>query len=49
LPLHGAAALLAQSGIRATEWRGNLRLSFHVYNSAEDVERTLEALRSLRK
>jgi selenocysteine lyase/cysteine desulfurase len=49
LPLQGAAALLAQSGIRATEWRGNLRLSFHVYNSAEDVTRTLTALNSLRR
>ena len=49
LPLQGAAAVLAQSGIRATEWRGNLRLSFHVYNSLEDVSRTLEALASLRQ
>ena len=49
LPLEGAAALLARSGIRATEWRGNLRLSFHVYNSSEDVARTVEALQSLRK
>jgi selenocysteine lyase/cysteine desulfurase len=49
LPLQGAAAVLAQSGIRATEWRGNLRLSFHVYNSFEDVTRTLDALKPLRK
>ncbi len=48
LPMQGAAAVLAQSGIRATEWRGNLRLSFHVYNSPEDVTRTLEALAKLR-
>jgi selenocysteine lyase/cysteine desulfurase len=48
LPWQGAAAILAQSGIRATEWRGNLRLSFHVYNSPDDVTRTLEALKAVR-
>lgn len=48
LPLEGAAAALAEAGVRATEWRGNLRMSFHVYNSEEDVVRTLQAMKSLR-
>ncbi len=43
----GAAARLASEGIRATEWRGNLRLSFHVHNSEEDVQRAVAAIRSL--
>jgi selenocysteine lyase/cysteine desulfurase len=48
LPLQGAAESLARVGIRATEWRGNLRLAFHVYNSVDDVARTLQALKPLR-
>ncbi len=47
LALPGAAASLAQVGVRATEWRSNLRLSFHVYNSSADVSRTLDALKPL--
>jgi len=47
LAWEGAARHLAAAGIRATEWRGNLRLSFHVYNSEEDVDRTLHALASI--
>jgi selenocysteine lyase/cysteine desulfurase len=45
LPRQGAAAKLAQGGVKATEWKGVLRLSFHVYNCADDVTRTLELLR----
>lgn len=47
LAWEGAAKRLAAAGIRATEWRGNLRLSFHLYNSEEDVDRTLHALASI--
>lgn len=47
LPLEGAAQHLAAAGIRATEWRGNLRLAFHLYNSEDDVDRTLHALASI--
>ena len=49
LPIPGAAAHLAAQGIVATEWRGILRLSFHLYNSEDDVARTLAALRSIRR
>jgi selenocysteine lyase/cysteine desulfurase len=48
LPWEGAAKRLAAEGIRATEWRGNLRLSFHLYNSEDDVDRTLYTLASIR-
>jgi selenocysteine lyase/cysteine desulfurase len=47
LSWEGAAKHLAAAGIRATEWRGNLRLSFHLHNSEEDVDRTLYALASI--
>jgi len=47
LPIPGAAAHLARQGIQATEWRGILRLSFHVYNSEDDVTRTLAALKAI--
>lgn len=47
LPWLGAAKHLAAAGIRATEWRGNLRLSFHLYNSEEDVDRTLHTLAAI--
>lgn len=47
LPWGEAAKHLAAAGIRATEWRGNLRLSFHVYNSEDDVDRTLHTLASI--
>jgi selenocysteine lyase/cysteine desulfurase len=35
---------LAQAGIRAAVRNGRLRTSWHVYNTDEDVERTLDAL-----
>jgi len=41
VPWEGGAAHLAQAGVRATEWRGIVRLSFHLYNSADDVDRAL--------
>jgi len=47
LPIPGAAKHLAGAGIVATEWRGILRLSFHLHNSESDVARTLAALRTL--
>jgi len=43
----GACARLASAGIRATEWQGNLRVSFHFYNCEQDVDRALEVLREL--
>ena len=49
LPMAGGAALLASVGIVATEWRGILRLSFHVYNTEDDVIRTLAALKSIKR
>jgi selenocysteine lyase/cysteine desulfurase len=44
LPWEGGAAQLAQAGIRATEWRGILRLSFHLHNSEADVDQALTVL-----
>ena len=44
LPWEGGAALLLQAGIRATEWRGILRLSFHLHNSEADVDQALTVL-----
>jgi selenocysteine lyase/cysteine desulfurase len=40
----GAAERLEQAGIRAAVRGGRLRTSWHVYNTAADVERTLEVL-----
>jgi selenocysteine lyase/cysteine desulfurase len=40
----GGAAQLAQAGIRATEWRGVLRLSFHLHNSEADADEALAVL-----
>ena len=48
LPIPGAAAHLGAEGIQATEWKGILRLSFHLYNSEDDVTRTLAALKAIR-
>jgi hypothetical protein len=39
-----AAGRLARAGIRAALRAGGLRASFHLYNTEEDVDRTLEAL-----
>lgn len=47
LPMPGGAAQLASQGIQATEWRGIVRLSFHLHNSEEDATRTLAALKSM--
>lgn len=44
LPWEGAAKRLAAAGVVATEWRGNLRLSFHVYNDESDVDAALDVL-----
>lgn len=49
LPWEGAATHLAAAGIRATEWRGNLRLAFHLYNDESDVDAALEVLLSLKR
>jgi len=48
LPIPGAAAHLGSVGIQATEWKGILRLSFHLYNTEEDVTRTLAALKAIK-
>jgi len=42
--LGSAAAELAQAGITVASRAGNLRTSFHVHNSAADVDQLLEAL-----
>lgn len=47
LPWEGAAKRLAAAGIIATEWRGNLRLSFHVHNDEADVDAALAVLSSM--
>jgi selenocysteine lyase/cysteine desulfurase len=43
----GADEQLAQAGIRAAVRNGRLRTSWHVYNTDEDVERALAALKGL--
>ena len=45
LDLPGAAERLAAAGITATSRAGRTRLSFHLYNTAEDVEMAVAALR----
>jgi selenocysteine lyase/cysteine desulfurase len=40
----GAAEKLAHAGIQAAVRGGRLRTSWHVYNTDEDVGRTLDAL-----
>jgi selenocysteine lyase/cysteine desulfurase len=45
LDLPGAAERLAAAGITATSRAGRARLSFHLYNTAEDVEMAVAALR----
>jgi selenocysteine lyase/cysteine desulfurase len=40
-----AAARLAAAGVRCATRAGRVRLSFHLYNDAEDVDRALAALR----
>jgi selenocysteine lyase/cysteine desulfurase len=42
----GAAERLERAGIRAAVRGGRLRTSWHVYNTDEDVDRTLHAVRS---
>jgi selenocysteine lyase/cysteine desulfurase len=45
LDLPGAAERLAAAGITTTSRAGRTRLSFHLYNTAEDVEMAVAALR----
>ena len=45
----GAAKQLAAAGIRASEWRGNLRLAFHLYNDEADVDAALAVLLRLER
>ena len=40
----GAAELLAAAGIRASTRAGAARLSFHLYSTAEDLDRAATAL-----
>ena len=49
LPWEGAAKRLAAAGITATEWRGNLRLSFHLHNDESDVDAALDVLSSIER
>ena len=42
--VEGAAEKLERAGIRAAVRGGRLRTSWHVYNTVEDVERTLDVL-----
>ncbi|NGO71579.1 aminotransferase class V-fold PLP-dependent enzyme [Streptomyces boncukensis] len=42
--LDGAAARLAAAGVTLAERDGNLRASFHLYNTEADVDRALDAL-----
>jgi selenocysteine lyase/cysteine desulfurase len=45
VPWAGAAQKLAQAAIRSSEWRGMLRVSFHLYSSEQDVDHALAVLR----
>jgi selenocysteine lyase/cysteine desulfurase len=47
LDLPGAVERLAAAGITATSRAGRTRLSFHLYNTAEDVEMAVAALRGM--
>ena len=40
----GAAELLAAAGVRASNRAGAARLSFHLYSTAEDLDRAATAL-----
>jgi selenocysteine lyase/cysteine desulfurase len=40
----GAAERLAQAGVKASVRAGRVRLSCHLYNTAQDIDRALEAL-----
>lgn len=44
----GANEHLLRRGVRATEWQGNLRLAFHIYNSESDADEAASVLRTLR-
>jgi selenocysteine lyase/cysteine desulfurase len=46
LPVADAADKLRAAGIRASVRAGAVRVGFHVYNTDEDLERLLEALRA---
>jgi selenocysteine lyase/cysteine desulfurase len=39
---------LLKAGIRASVRAGRMRVSFHIYNTDDDVDRTVEALSSRR-
>lgn len=42
--LAGAVPALAEAGVRVSSRAGGLRLSFHLYNTAADVDRALDVL-----
>ena len=45
LPIEGAAEALQRAGIRASVRAGAIRVGFHLYNSENDLDRLLDALR----
>lgn len=45
LPSEGAAQRLTQAGIRAAVRAGAVRVGFHLYNTEDDLDRLLDALR----
>jgi selenocysteine lyase/cysteine desulfurase len=45
LDIPGAAGKLAHAGVRSSIRAGRVRLSCHLYNTAEDLESVLAALR----
>jgi selenocysteine lyase/cysteine desulfurase len=48
VPWEGANTALATAGIRASEWRGNLRVSFHLSSAEADVDEALAVLTQMR-
>jgi selenocysteine lyase/cysteine desulfurase len=46
LPIEGAADRLQRAGIRASVRAGAIRVGFHLYNTENDLDRLLDALRA---
>jgi selenocysteine lyase/cysteine desulfurase len=45
IPIADAAQRLERAGIRASVRAGAVRVGFHLYNTEDDVDRLLDALR----